>query len=122
MAHRLDGTDPYGRTLHFLKKQGDAYEATSHLRFPEFIARNAGSLFRFEGQLYRPAQICNRHYGEGVLLQPLNYDPHTGWSVGGGMRLHATDPRFSQGFIRSTRMKMPLLSTVCRIDTRIYAD
>ncbi|MBF0953591.1 MAG: hypothetical protein HXK18_08750, partial [Alloprevotella tannerae] len=30
--------DPYGRTLHFLKKQGDAYEATSHLRFPEIIA------------------------------------------------------------------------------------
>ena len=89
--------DPYGRTLYFLKKQGDAYEATAQLRFPEFIARNAGSLFRFEGQLYRPAQICNRHYGEGVLLQPLNYDPHTGWSVGSGVRLHATDPRFSQG-------------------------
>lgn len=37
--------------------------------FDECIARNAGDFFEVEGVTYRPAQECNRWYGNGLSIQ-----------------------------------------------------
>jgi len=41
------------------------------IRFEENIARNAGVPFVSKGKLIRPAQISNKGYGEGMILQEV---------------------------------------------------
>lgn len=42
--------------------------------FESNIARNAGALFEVDGVMYRPAQDCNKCYGNGVVIQSVDYD------------------------------------------------
>ena len=37
--------------------------------FDECIARNAGDFFEADGKIYRPAQECNRWYGNALSIQ-----------------------------------------------------
>jgi hypothetical protein len=41
------------------------------VRFVDSIARNAGAVFQIDGKWIRPAQICNKAYGEGIVLQEI---------------------------------------------------
>jgi hypothetical protein len=41
------------------------------IQFTDNVARNAGSVFKIDGEWIRPAQICNISYGEGVVLQKI---------------------------------------------------
>lgn len=43
----------------------------SCVKFPSNIARNAGDAFRMGGQVFRPAQDCNKCYGNGVYIQKV---------------------------------------------------
>ena len=43
------------------------------ITFTENIARNAGISFLAKGKLIRPAQISNHGYGEGLVLQEVEY-------------------------------------------------
>lgn len=45
--------------------------ATQSFTFSDNIARNAGKPFYVKGMLIRPAQICNKNYGEGMVLQEI---------------------------------------------------
>lgn len=45
-----------------------AAEAKTY-EFKECIARNAGDFFTVDGSVYRPAQECNRWYGNAVSIQ-----------------------------------------------------
>lgn len=47
------------------------YVDCQQIRFPDNIARRAGNVFEWNGQLISPAQVCNNDYGEGVSLQVL---------------------------------------------------
>lgn len=42
--------------------------------FASNIARNAGEMFEVDGIKYRPAQDCNKCYGNGVVIQRVDYD------------------------------------------------
>lgn len=42
------------------------------VRFPDNTARNAGQYFYVGQQLYRPAQCCNKRYGECLVFQRIN--------------------------------------------------
>lgn len=35
------------------------------------VARNAGESFSIDGQYYRPAQDCNKSYGNGIVIQQI---------------------------------------------------
>ena len=50
-----------------LKNQESA--ANQEFGFEECIARNAGDFFECEGHVYRPAQECNRWYGNALSIQ-----------------------------------------------------
>lgn len=45
----------------------------SEIGFDLQISRNAGAMFEVDGQLYRPAQDCVKCYGNGIILQHVNY-------------------------------------------------
>lgn len=44
------------------------------ITFASNIARNAGEVFYVDGVMYRPAQDCNKCYGNGVVLQRIDYE------------------------------------------------
>lgn len=43
------------------------------ISFESNIARNAGDVFTCDGIMYRPAQDCNKGYGNGVVIQRMSY-------------------------------------------------
>lgn len=44
------------------------------IAFASNIARNAGEVFEVDGVSYRPAQDCNKCYGNGIVLQRVDYE------------------------------------------------
>lgn len=47
------------------------YKLSQEIQFESNIARNAGQLFRYNGQLIRPAQESNYSYGHGLVFQKV---------------------------------------------------
>lgn len=64
-----------GRVLeihpYFESDSPDQEEPIERVTFPERIARNAGMPFEIDGRLFRPAQNCDRRYGECVIIQEV---------------------------------------------------
>lgn len=78
----------------FMKMEAKALDTVS---FPSNIARNAGDAFYIGEQMYRPAQDCNKCYGNGINIQQVN-------SVGGKFELktvnefHSDNPDYGLGY------------------------
>lgn len=49
--------------------ENDIFDKYSSVLFNENIARMAGHFFSHNGQIFRPAQVCNNSYGQAVSLQ-----------------------------------------------------
>lgn len=43
-------------------------------KFNDKHARMAGDLFEYNGEIYRPSQVCNRRYGEALLIEKIKID------------------------------------------------
>lgn len=50
------------------------YTLSQEIQFESNIARNAGQLFLYNGQLIRPAQESNYSYGHGLVFQKVVYE------------------------------------------------
>ncbi len=73
------------------------------VRFESNIARNAGDVFWVDGELYRPAQDCNKGYGHGVVIQHVGY--HDGQFAFENIRTFFSDiPEFDMGYHTFNRM------------------
>lgn len=71
--------------------------------FESNIARNAGDVFEVDGVLYRPAQDCNKGYGNGVVIQQISY--HDGQFAFEDVRTFFSDiPMFDMGYHTYNRM------------------
>lgn len=57
--------------IYTLDNDSNVYQ---NVDFDENIARNAGLPFMLNGSVIRPAQISNRGYGEGVVLQNVSFE------------------------------------------------
>ena len=70
--------DPNGKTLTIYRKDtpGGAYIPVQTVQFSDYVARNAGAIMERNGQLLRPAQICDGGYGYGlgIEFQRISYD------------------------------------------------
>lgn len=66
--------DPNGKELIIYKKDDseNEYKLFEKITFIEKVARNAGDFFSLNGDLYRPAQECNKVYGHCVILQKVS--------------------------------------------------
>jgi hypothetical protein len=67
---------PNGNTLTIWKSSSPdgTFVKTQEIKFPENIARNAGSIFNYNGKLIRPAQECNKSYGHAVSFQAVTLE------------------------------------------------
>ena len=67
--------DTNGAVLHIMRKTIQEYEEYQTIDFGgRRIARMAGDFFVYNGDVYRPAQVCQKHYGEALLLQKVRYE------------------------------------------------
>lgn len=67
--------DANGKELGIYTKQENGhYVLTDSYHFKENISRMAGDLFKCQGKLYRPAQVCIKSYGDAVSLQEIIYE------------------------------------------------
>ena len=67
---------PNGKKLtvyHSVNFDGN-YEEVQEVSFTENIARNAGKMFVYNGNLIRPAQVCNDSYGQALSFQEVKRD------------------------------------------------
>lgn len=66
--------DPNGKELDIYSFDPNSLKAEKikTISFNRPIARNAGTPFVYDGNLYRPAQDCEGAYGKGVVIQKIN--------------------------------------------------
>lgn len=62
------------KVLHIYRKQSDGrFSNSEQVKFDDKIARMAGDFFSVDGKIYRPAQDCNKSYGNGLVIQEMNH-------------------------------------------------
>lgn len=60
--------------LHVYKKtQEGTFTDSEQIVFSDKVARMAGDFFSLNGKTYRPAQDCNKSYGNGLVIQEVNH-------------------------------------------------
>lgn len=73
--------NPNGSELQIYPFDGDSMKMEVNtldtVSFPSNIARNAGDAFYIGEQMYRPAQDCNKCYGNGIEIQKVNKEGNT---------------------------------------------
>lgn len=75
--------------------------------FESNIARNAGDAFYVDGQLYRPAQDCNKWYGNGLNIQKVIKDgDHFAFETVN--TFHSDNPSYALGY-HTLNMKNSLI-------------
>ena len=50
------------------------YQPKDYYHFQENISRMAGNFFASDGGIYRPAQVCNKSYGDAVSIQEVTHE------------------------------------------------
>lgn len=62
------------------------------------IARNAGATFTIDGHQYRPAQDCNKGYGNGIVIQKINGGDETIENMEDVCRFYSNNPQYNLGY------------------------
>lgn len=73
------------------------YKNMSYYHFDENISRMAGNFFTYNGNIYRPAQVCIKSYGDAVSLQKVTQDDG-GWKFEEIRRIYSPHPDYDLGF------------------------
>ncbi len=70
--------NPNGKTLSVYKVDKNTWRIskTDMIDFDRNVARNAGSIFIHDGEIFRPAQDCDGSYGKGVVIQKITFSPN----------------------------------------------
>lgn len=61
------------RVYHFDGRKG-RFVLSFEKPFSRATARNAGDFFEYKGEVYRPAQVCDDHYGQAIEIQKVVCD------------------------------------------------
>lgn len=86
-----------GESLNVYRKSTKGFELSEQIHFSENIARMAGNFFSYEGNIYRPAQDCNKTYGNGVVIQRCDMQDGK-LRMDNVLRLYSTDEKYRFGF------------------------
>lgn len=106
-------TDLFGQRLLFSTKMPDAngkelgvygWDETKKIFVPqdcyffdENISRMAGNFFVCNGNIYRPAQVCIKWYGDAVSIQKVTYEDKK-WHFEEIRRIYSPHPDLDLGF------------------------
>lgn len=69
----------------------------ANVSFQSNVARNAGDAFYIDEQMYRPAQDCNKCYGNGIEIQKVNKEGKT-FVFETITSFHSDNPDYSLGY------------------------
>ena len=106
-------TDFFGQRLLFSTKMPDAngkelciyswnntkkmFVLQEYYHFNENISRMAGNFFVYGGNVYRPAQVCIKSYGDAVSIQKVDYQSEK-WSFREIRRIYSPNKDYDLGF------------------------
>ena len=106
-------TDFFGQRLLFSTKMPDAngkelgiyswnntkkmFVLQEYYHFDENISRMAGNFFVYGGNVYRPAQVCIKSYGDAVSIQKVDYQSEK-WSFREIRRIYSPNKDYHLGF------------------------
>ena len=106
-------TDLFGQRLLFSTKMPDAngkelgiyswddkrkeLVRLQYYHFDENISRMAGSFFKKKGNVYRPAQVCIKSYGDAVSIQEVSNE-NGKWNFKEVRRIYSPTKDFDLGF------------------------
>ena len=68
-----------------------------YYHFDENISRMAGNFFVYGGNVYRPAQVCIKSYGDAVSIQKVDYQSEK-WSFREIRRIYSPNKDYDLGF------------------------
>ena len=86
-----------GKDLNVYRKKADRFELSYQIHFSENIARMAGNIFIYQGNIYRPSQDCNKTYGNGVVIQKCDMQDGK-LKMENVLRLYSSDEKYRFGF------------------------
>lgn len=78
-------------------KSTNRYDIKDYYHFDENISRMAGNFFTYNDNIYRPAQVCIKSYGDAVSLQKVMHDDR-GWYFEEIRRIYSPNPDYDLGF------------------------
>ena len=58
--------------IYYWDSEIEQYTLKEYYHFKENISRMAGNFFKYQGNVYRPAQVCIKSYGDAVSIQEVN--------------------------------------------------
>jgi hypothetical protein len=73
------------------------YQIKDYYHFDENISRMAGNFFVCNGDIYRPAQVCLRWYGDAVSIQKVTHNDGQ-WHFKEVRRIYSPHPDLDLGF------------------------
>ena len=73
------------------------YQIRDYYHFDENISRMVGNFFVCNGDIYRPAQVCLRWYGDAVSIQKVTYNDGQ-WHFKEVRRIYSPHPDLDLGF------------------------
>lgn len=93
--------NPNGNEMQIYSFDGDAMhleeKPVANIVFPNNVARNAGDAFYIGEQMYRPAQDCDKCYGNGIDIQKVNKDGNT-FTFETINSFHSDNPAYNLGY------------------------
>lgn len=82
--------------LHIYKKKNGVYIDSEIVTFGDKVARMAGDFFQVNGKIYRPAQDCNKSYGNGLVIQEVTFKDGK-WAFNEIHRYYSPNPDYPLG-------------------------
>jgi len=91
--------DANGKELGIYKWDNELKEYIIHeyYHFNDNISRMAGNFFEFKGNIYRPAQVCIKSYGDAVSIQEVSFKDGK-WDFKEIRRIYSPHPDLDLGF------------------------
>jgi hypothetical protein len=83
--------------IYYWDSSNNRYALKEYYRFDENISRMAGNFFKYQGKIYRPAQVCIKSYGDAVSVQEVTTEKG-GFSFKEIRRVYSPNPKLDLGF------------------------
>ncbi len=83
--------------IYYWNKDKHQYVIKEYYYFEENLARMAGNFYEYKGNMYRPAQVCIKSYGDAVSIQKVTHN-NGRWNFKEVRRLYSPHPDLDIGF------------------------
>lgn len=83
--------------IYYWDSEKERYALKEYYHFKENISRMAGNFFEYNGNIYRPGQVCIKSYGDAVSIQKVSYN-NKKWDFKEIRRINSPHPYLDLGF------------------------